>query len=146
MKNSHESRWMKDIKSKVYTLGLSPDLLFTTGYSKVRFLLQQHIYDIEHQNNLSVTNKLCPWYDHSVISHPKIMALYLNMLIVPKYKRAFSCARFNAMPSAILEGCFKEYLYKIAHAHVVKVLKHLPMRYCYARFIERCGKNYFSHF
>ncbi|KAJ7303251.1 hypothetical protein JRQ81_012188 [Phrynocephalus forsythii] len=29
------------------------------------------------------------------------------MLYVPKYRRAFSCARFNVMPSAMLEGRFK---------------------------------------
>ncbi|KAJ7335788.1 hypothetical protein JRQ81_013729, partial [Phrynocephalus forsythii] len=49
--DSHESRWMKDIKSKVHSLGLSPDLLLTTEYSKARCLLAQRIHNIKYQNN-----------------------------------------------------------------------------------------------
>lgn len=106
MEDSHKSVWNKNIKAKLCTLGLSPDLLLPIGNYRARNIVKQRLYDIEHQNDLSATTKLCPWYGHYVTRHPNIKAQYLFTLTSPSYRRAFTLARLIAMPSTLLQGCF----------------------------------------
>uniref|UniRef100_A0A2D4PQN9 Reverse transcriptase zinc-binding domain-containing protein n=2 Tax=Micrurus surinamensis TaxID=129470 RepID=A0A2D4PQN9_MICSU len=109
--DSHTSRWEKELSKKLHLLGFTGDALGDCGLKDAQFRVVQRLVDIDLQYLRSRANKTCSplIFSHSN-NYGLRMASYLYTLTIPKYRRAFSLARFNVLPSALLSGRFKKLL------------------------------------
>ena len=77
--------------------------LLAAGYKKARATIRQQVWDVELQRHTSEMSKHLAIGDNGRGFSP---ARYLTKLQIPKYRRAFTLARFNVLPSALLQGRF----------------------------------------
>lgn len=108
MQDPYKSKWFKTVHQKLLTCGLHSQSLLSMGLIKAKSLIGQRLKDIERQNNLTILKKLCPWYTYFPPSHFDSPASYLFKLTIPKYRRAFTLARWDVLPSAVLEGRYQK--------------------------------------
>lgn len=100
-----QSSWLKGTLRKLATYGLSPEYLLSLERGRAKNIIKERLRDIEAQNDfnqLPITYKLLynPQRPH--------LANYLKVLDNAKHRWAFSRARFNALPSALLEGRYNK--------------------------------------
>ena len=108
IRDAHESAWFKMVRLKLLSCGLHAQHLLMLFPSKAKSLIDQRLMDIEQQNNLAKTKKFCAWFAHLPPSHFDAPASYLHNLNIPKYRRAFTLARLDVLPSAVLEGRYQK--------------------------------------
>lgn len=106
--DSFLSPWKVTLTLKLLSLGLSPSEITVLGYDKAKSVISQRIKDIDFQTHISQLT-LHPVRESS---RPGKYAKYFENLNVPKFRRAFMSARFNILPSAVLEGRFKKIPYE----------------------------------
>uniref|UniRef100_A0A670HL80 ribonuclease H n=1 Tax=Podarcis muralis TaxID=64176 RepID=A0A670HL80_PODMU len=106
-RDAHRSRWSKVVHQKLLTCGLQAQHLLKMGLPKAKTIIDQRMKDIEQQNNLAYIKKFSAWYAYLPPSHFDFRAPYLSTLTIPKLRRAFTLARLNMLPSAVLEGRYQ---------------------------------------
>lgn len=102
--DTYQSRWKATLLEKLKGLGIPQQTLIATGFEKARTTIRQRIWDVELQCHMSEMIKHPAIRDHGRGFSP---ANYLSGLQVPKYRRSFTLARFNVLPSALLQGRFE---------------------------------------
>lgn len=107
LKDDVHNGWLKNIQKKLAQLGLSMCDLPLLGLERARLVIKQRIRDIEWQNDLAC---VADPFIKSVF-RPQAMARYLTHLELYSYRRAFTLARFNVLPSAVAEGRYKKIPY-----------------------------------
>ena len=100
---SSQFPWNRKIIDKIQTLGLDPTHLIELGFKTAKAVVRQRLLDIDLQEESTALpigySTLKGWPGNS-------SAPYLTSISIPKYRWAFSRARFNTFPSAFLEGRF----------------------------------------
>ncbi|KAJ7342182.1 hypothetical protein JRQ81_009534, partial [Phrynocephalus forsythii] len=75
---------------------------FGHGFCNAKAAIKRRIWDVELQEHLAAHDKLS-----TVRNSSFRMANYLSNITIPKFRRAFTLARFNALPSRLLEGRYQ---------------------------------------
>ena len=106
LQDSSSSNWLAIIEKKISALGLCLDSFYMLSASETFQIIKQRVLDIEQQNLYNAANKTCSPVKLSLPCKFGHIASYLSALSNPQHRRAFSLARFNVMPSAVLTGRF----------------------------------------
>nr|XP_034966343.1 uncharacterized protein LOC118082652 [Zootoca vivipara] len=108
LQDSHKSVWSKLVHQKLISCGLHPQQLLMMGHTNAKRLIGQRLKDLEQQNNLAIIKKSCPWFTFFSPSQLEPLPRYLYKLTISKFRRAFTLARLDVLPSAVLEGRFQK--------------------------------------
>lgn len=95
--------WLMQITNKIKQIGLNPENLFIGTLNKAKATITRRLYDIELQQE----GALLPETYRCLKAWPNFAAApYLTNITNEAYRWAFSRARFETMPSAVLYGKF----------------------------------------
>ncbi|XP_053119402.1 uncharacterized protein LOC128330468 [Hemicordylus capensis] len=97
-------KWQTQIADKLAHYGFSQDEIIKLGYDRARIEIKQRIMDMELQEEVASLPKNIFLGDQIFNTKP---ASYLSLVTIPKFRRALTLARLNALPSAVMEGGFK---------------------------------------
>lgn len=93
-------------EAKMKSIGVWSDLLCSITRAEAFRIIRTRLLDIQIQNLKNLANKRCsPLFLHLPVSHDKVPD-YLFQLDNPHLRRAFTLARCNVLPSAVLQGRF----------------------------------------
>ena len=98
------SNWLTCIEFKLGTLKLSLESLSLLSESEAFLKIKSSLLDSDLEKLYEATNKTCSPLNLGLLPRAEHMVPYLRQLHDPKLRRAFSLARFNILPSAILSG------------------------------------------
>lgn len=112
--DSYKSSWETAITKKLNELGFNKDAILKLDVDKAKFTIKQKILDIEGQMETASFPKHIVVSDQVLVSSP---APYLFHVTLPKFRRALTLARFNMLPTAVLEGRFKKIPYELRLCH-----------------------------
>ena len=102
--NNYQSKWVKSVQGYLGKIGLSPQALISSGIEQAKQIVKQRIEDNEYQTDLSsIQNMTARTYIKNCMEPAK----YLTSLEMKGTRRAFTVARCLALPSAVLEGKYK---------------------------------------
>lgn len=74
------------------------------GYEQAKAMARQRLLDIDRQlDNINVPYFMTPKNLKYIVAP----ALYLSLLDIPGQQRSFSLAKWQALPSVVLEGWYK---------------------------------------
>ncbi|CAI5798460.1 Hypothetical predicted protein [Podarcis lilfordi] len=95
--------WLMQITNKIKQIGLNPENIFIGTLNKAKATITRRLYDIELQQE----GALLPETYRCLKAWPNFTAApYLTNITSEAYRWAFSRARFETMPSAVLYGKF----------------------------------------
>ena len=104
LKDNFQSSWTKAVKNEIQSLGFSTHFLSKLAHDQAASLVKQRIQDTRCQLDLSKTPTfLAPVKTRYVLAP----ATYLSQLVINKQRRAFTLARCSVLPSALVEGRYK---------------------------------------
>ncbi|XP_053118799.1 inversin isoform X5 [Hemicordylus capensis] len=104
-----QSSWSRKITDKLSQGGLSPALLLEAGENTARRLVRQRLIDID----LQTEKASLPLFYKSIYAKVDLTpAAYLFTITLSKFRWAFSRARFNVFPSALLYGKYAKLPYE----------------------------------
>ncbi|XP_061446802.1 uncharacterized protein LOC133367087 [Rhineura floridana] len=101
--DNFQSKWKKSLSLQLTSLGFSIPYVISLGRSKALLAITQRILDVDFQNVLSC---LGPRFASSPSLKPFTSAQFLYHLSIPRLRKAFTMAKFDVLPSALLEGRF----------------------------------------
>ncbi|KAJ7313381.1 hypothetical protein JRQ81_004695, partial [Phrynocephalus forsythii] len=93
--------------STFLTWELHVEHIDSLGEKQAFWVIKRRVLDIEQQTLRSLAHSVCsPLHWHITVT-PSQQAPYLVLLKSPRIRRAFTLARCNVMPSAVLYGRFQ---------------------------------------
>ena len=105
------STWLRYIEVKIRTIGISLDSLYLFSEKSAFELIKRRLLDTEFQELSSKARNICSPISLGIPPSPQALALYFYHLTAPQLRRAFTLARTNTLPSAMLYGRFKQIPY-----------------------------------
>ena len=100
-----QTKWKREVEFIMTNWGFSRQFLLSVGFDQAKKIIKQRSEDTERQADL---NRAPQFIASESIRHRVCQMPYLSTLEIPKHRRAFTLARCQALPSAILEGRYKK--------------------------------------